>query len=160
MEFDNKLQDEFKRVEGYYQKGSKMLHKPVSSKRKNSDNMEKNYAEWKPRSSWLSTLRSDSSTFKRESSTINTESSKDRIRKSIRNIMTITEGNKASTLNSDVETIKSNEILTDNIWKKSNVSIKQSKNLPQTIKKNINLPKMINEYIKFNLGVLTRNLGS
>jgi hypothetical protein len=115
--------------------------------------VEKNYVEWKPRASWLSTLRSESDN-RQNSSPINTETSKERIRNSIKTILTITEkkdNNNNTRLNTEDlnnNTIRSNEIMsTDNFWKGSNRSISPSnnRNVPKAIQKNIILQEKIKE---------------
>ena len=148
-EVESVIGEEFRRIETYYDKDKAYKKQQVKPTAKKKVEVEKNYIEWRPRESWLSTLRSDSAK-KIESSTINTESSKERIRNSIRNIMSITEKkektSRVSTDGNNTNTIMSNEIIsTENMWKGSNRSISSdnSKHVPQEIQKNIALQTKI-----------------
>jgi hypothetical protein len=137
-------------VEGYYQKdkGIKRRQSQKGSGKKRTE-VEKNYAEWKPRSSWLSTLRTDS-TNKKENSTINTEGSRDRIRNSIRNILSIKDRieKNSRTISDDHNSIRSNEVInSENNYKQINQSVSPTtnNNVPEAIQKNITIQNKINE---------------
>lgn len=90
------LSNELKRVDNYYaNKTAKPGHRPSMKAPKT----EKNYIEWKPRESWMNTLRNhekpDASAAEVASNQA-VENSKSRIRQSIKAIVAISDNNKQS----------------------------------------------------------------
>ena len=112
-----------------------------------------NKVEWMPKRSETSTISYESG-FKHHRQTNENESPKDRIKKSIINLLEIKESNKNTKLNPELEnkinfTKFSNEPPPHELQNfiNANRSISPSKTLPQSIKSNILLQNKINEYI-------------
>lgn len=155
-EFDNKLQSEFKRIENYFDRDLYLIKKQQASilnKRITSDKLMNNKVEWMPKRSETSTISYESG-FKHHRQTNENESPKDRIKKSIINLLEIKESNKNTKLNPELEnkinfTKFSNEPPHHELQNfiNANRSISPSKTLPQSIKSNILLQNKINEYI-------------